>query len=51
MTEIDSLKGTGKAIADGSNTVTVGTVTGIAIGANAAAMIGTETATATRALT
>jgi hypothetical protein len=43
MTEIDSLMGTGKAIAAGLNTITVGTVTGIAIGANAATGIGIAT--------
>jgi len=47
MNEIDSLMGTGKAIADGSSIITVGTVTGIAIGANVATMIEIETGIAT----
>src|SRR5437667_5689255 len=45
MNEIDSLMGTGKAIADGSSIITVGTVTGIAIGATAATVIGIGIAT------
>jgi hypothetical protein len=45
MTESVFTMGTGKATADDSNTIIVGTVTGIAIGANTTIVTGIATST------